>query len=224
MGELLIERGLAMAVNLLGQDSAELIAKQFQKSAALITVGPGQIVLTPRPEKVLVGFIDIMNRLWTIVRTDGEERIIIWVLARGRPGEDFESRTRFMNVDALTSRLKALKEFKERATESRWKWLQSRAVIVLHDTGSIRWDVPPVAAFEPHHVLFSAVPARWAESSLFRALYGGRLQRLNQASISIFLGHSHERLSTQDSSKAYSISYYGHTIYPPNSRNATLRA
>jgi hypothetical protein len=53
--------------------------------------------------------------------------------------------------------LKTLKSFKERDTETRWGWLQSRAVIVLHDLQGIpvkpssglplRLDKPCLAKF-----------------------------------------------------------------------------
>ncbi len=135
-----------MASPLRGQDTSELIAAQFEKSAALITVGVSQVVLTARPEGALVGFRDLMNRLWTIVQAGGQERILVWVLDPGkRDFEDPESRTRFVNVDALISRFTALTEFKEDVTEDRWNWLRSRAVIALHDTRSVSRDAPRVA-------------------------------------------------------------------------------
>src|SRR5262249_62133859 len=68
----------------------------------------------------LIGFRNLMNWLWAIDRADGGERILIWTLDLGRQDfEDPESRARFMNVEALMSRFKALKRFRESAAEAR---------------------------------------------------------------------------------------------------------
>jgi hypothetical protein len=124
-----------------------------------------------------------------------------------------------MNVEALISRFKALKRFKESETEARWNWLQSRTVIVLHDTRSVRPDVPRLPAFDPHHILFSAIPPRWAGSPEFLALYGS--ERLQETNYSVFL----QRLA-EDSSKErgfsdrvsshlhqhHELCYFGHAL------------
>lgn len=98
-----------------------------------------------------------------------------------------------MEVQALISRFKALKRFKEGVTEARWNWLQSRTIIVLHDTRSVRPDVPKLPSFDPHHVLFSAIPPRWAGSPEFIALYGS--ERLQDTNYAIFLGKMAEASS-----------------------------
>src|SRR5262249_44453647 len=67
-----------------GQDANDLIAAEFQKSAALFTVGAGQTVLLPRPELALLGFRDVMNRLWALDEADDEGRILVWTLDLGR--------------------------------------------------------------------------------------------------------------------------------------------
>src|SRR5262249_42723973 len=113
-----------------GQDTIDLIATEFQESTALFNVGAGQTLLVPRTEKALIGFRNLMNWLWAIDRADSQGRILIWTLDLGRQDfEDPESRARFMNVESLISRFKALKRFKEAATEARWEWLQSRTII-----------------------------------------------------------------------------------------------
>jgi len=125
---------------------------------------------------------------------------------------------RFMNVEALISRFKALKRFKESVTEARWNWLQSRAIIVLHDTRSGRPDVPWLPSFDPHHVLFSAIPPRWAGSPEFLALYG--TERLQETVYTIFLTSSHEASelrNLQDTPpsevhREYELRYFGHAL------------
>jgi hypothetical protein len=213
-----VESGTALSMQ--GQPTNDLIANEFQEAAAYFQVGAGQTVLVAQPEMALVGFRNLMNRLWAIDRAGGQERILVWAMDLGRQDfDDPESRLRFMNVESLISRFKALRRFKESVTGARWNWLQSRTVIVLHDTRSVRPDVPWLPAFDPHHVLFSAIPPKWMDSPEFIALYGGG--RVGQTSYSIFLKRpaedcSEEReLSGRTSSYAdrhYKLRYFGHAL------------
>jgi hypothetical protein len=201
----------ATGASLPGQDTNDLIAAEFQKSVALFTVGAGQTVLPPRLELALLGFRDVVNRLWALDETDDEGRILVWTLDLGRQDfEDLESRLRFMNVEALISRFKALKQFKESATEARWNWLRSRTLIVLHDTRSGRPEVPWLPAFDPHHVLFSAIPPRWAGTPAFHTLYGN--ERLQETSYSIFLRKSGENAPAREHLSKYELRYFGHAL------------
>jgi hypothetical protein len=203
-----------------GQDTNDLIAAEFLKSAALFTVGAGQTLLVAKPEMALVGFRNVVDRLWRIDEADGQGRILVWTLDLGRQDfDDAESRLRFMNVEALISRFKVLKRFREGVTEVRWNWLQSKTIIVLHDTRSVRPEVPWLPAFDPHHVLFSAIPPRWAGSPEFLALYGN--ERLHEMNYSIFLQRSAEgsledgELSNEISSHVrqhYELRYFGHAL------------
>jgi hypothetical protein len=177
-------------------------------------------LLVAQPEIALIGFRNLMSRLWRIDEADGQERILVWTMDLGRQDfDDAESRLRFMNVEALISRFKALKRFKENVTEARWNWLQSKTIIVLHDTRSGRPEVPWLPAFDPHHVLFSAIPPRWAGSPEFLALYGN--ERLHQMNYTIFLTRSAEgsledgELSNVISShirQHYELRYFGHAL------------
>jgi len=171
----------------LRRDLFDLLANEFKEAVAYFQIGPGRVVLVTDPEKALVGFRNLMNRLWAIDRAEGRERMLVWLLELGRQDfDDPESCLRFMNVEALTSRFKALRRFKESVTEARWNWLQSRAIIVVHDTRTVRPDVPRLPAFDPQHVLFGAVPHKWIDLPGFIALYGGG--RVAQANYTIFLG------------------------------------
>jgi len=216
------ESETGLALSLPGQDMIDLIATEFQKSTALFTIGAAQILLVPRLELALIGFRNLMQKLWQIDQADDQERILVWTLDLGRQDfDDLESRLRFMNVEALVTRFKALKRFKESDAEARWNWLHSRALIVLHDTRSVRPDVPRLPAFDPHHVLFSAIPPKWAGSSEFLALYGREGQRLPQLTYTVFLRKSaHQSLrqmgvSDDISSSSYGnyeLHYFGHAL------------
>ncbi|HMA72828.1 MAG TPA: hypothetical protein VKP67_15280 [Xanthobacteraceae bacterium] len=173
----------------LRRDTYDLLANEFKDGVAYFQTGPGRVVLFTDPEKALVRFREVINRLWAVDRADGRERMLVWLLDLGRQDfDDRESCLRFMSVEALTSRFKALRRFKESVTEARWNWLQSRAIIVLHDTCSVRPDVPRLPAFDPQHVLFGAVPHKWIDLPGFIALYGDG--RIAQANYMIFLRRS----------------------------------
>jgi hypothetical protein len=209
------------ASSLPGQDMINLIATEFQKSKVLFTIGASQILLVPRPEGALIGFRNLMQELWQIDRDDREERILVWTLDLGRQDfDDPESRFRFLNVEALVTRFKALKRFKESDTEARWNWLNSRAVVVLHDTRSVRPDVPRLPAFDPHHVLFSAIPPKWAGTSEFLALYGREGERIPQLTYTVFLRRSADQTAPRIEMNAnhlasfrnYELHYFGHAV------------
>jgi hypothetical protein len=195
----------------------EIFTTEFQRSVAVFSVGSGQSVLVAHPETALIGFRNDINRLWEIDRADDRERVLIWALDFGRQDfEDPESRSRFMNAEALVARFKALKRFKERDTEARWNWLRSRAAILLHDTRSVRPDVPRLPAFDPHHILFGAIPPKWLRSATFRELYGTTFERLSDSNYQIFLKDTAvESLNEIDisdgiSSRArYALHYFG---------------
>jgi hypothetical protein len=210
----------ATRLSMPGQDTIDIIATEFQEAAAYFTIGAGQTVLVGQPEMALIGFRNLMNRLWAIDKADSQERILVWTLDLGRQDfDDPESRLRFMNVESLISRFKALRRFKESVTEDRWDWLQSRAVIVLHDTRSVQPAIPWLPAFDPHHVLFSAVPPKWVDAPEFIALYRGG--RVGQTNYTIFLRQSAEE--SLDATKpldeisspmrrSYALRYFGHAL------------
>jgi len=176
-------------------------------------IGSGRhTVLVDQPDTILLGFRDLMDRLWEIDSADGIERMLIWTLDLGRQDfEDLESRLRFMNVQEVLARFKAMKQFKEKRSEERWNWLQSRTVIVLHDIKGDRPRATRLPAFDPNHVLFSAIPPAWAGSAAFQTLYG--TERVGETNYSIFLkrtpGDSASRTKTEP---RYEMHYFGHAL------------
>src|SRR5262249_52822662 len=142
-------------------------------------------------------------------------RMLVWMLELGRKRfEDFESRSRFMNVGQVHLRFRALKQLTESVegeSEARWDWMRSRIVFVLHDTGS---DHPPSAwlpNFDTHHVLFSAVPPRWVNLPSFRILYAGdddqmSDDRMLKANYTIFMKKKAPERS------GYELRYFGNAV------------
>jgi hypothetical protein len=200
----------------------EVIATEFENSIALFSVGPGQSVLVSHPEMALIGFRNLMNELWKIDRSDDQERILVWALDLGRQDfEDPESRLRFVNAESLMTRFKALKRFQESDTEARWSWLTSRTVILVHDTRSVRPDMPRLPAFDPHHILFDAIPPRWVRSPEFSLLYGTSFERLHESNYTIFLRRSviqssdeigvHDEIASR-ARQSYNLGYFGHAL------------
>jgi hypothetical protein len=205
------------APHLPGQETFQLIVKEFQESVALITAATGSPVLSTEG-KALIGFRDLMDSLWATERADNKPRLLIWTVDLGRRVfEDPESRKRFMHVQSLIARFKALEQFPESVTEARWNWLQSRVVIVLRDTRAGPPDVPRPSAFDPHHVLFSAIPPKWADSSDFVALYGQ--SHPSEANCSVFVRTTRQfqdRATRSDKNtvpdQSYALRYFGHAL------------
>jgi hypothetical protein len=211
-----------------GEDTPSLIATEFKDAVVHFQIGSGRhTVQVDQPESILLGFRDIMDREWEIDSADGMERMLIWTLDLGRQDfEDLESRLRFMNVQELIARFKAMKvfsEIREDRAEERWKWLQSRTVIVLHDTRSGRPEVPRLPAFDPHHVLFSAIPPAWAGSAAFQTLYG--TERVRDTLYSIFL----KRMTADSAGRnrmepRYEMHYFGHALLKDDKGERQLKA
>lgn len=225
-GEERSRREAESAIGVSLQNMTDVMVAEFEQAAAVFQVGAGQTLLVARPEMALVSFRSLINAWWNIDRVKDQDRILVWTLDLGRQDfDDPESRVRFINVEMLIARFKALKRFKERVTEARWNWLQSRTVIVLHDTRSVRPDIPRLPAFDPNHVLFSAIPPKWAGSPEFVALYGN--ERLLETNYTIFLRRSTEVSSEEkasleerelsgekssDLSGRYELRYFGHAF------------
>jgi hypothetical protein len=217
---------VAAEQSLPGYDAIELMVTEFQKSVAYFTIGPEQIVHTPDPKGALIGFRNLVQRFWTIDKADNEKRILIWSLDLGRLDfDDLESRMRFLNVRRLATRFDAMKQFKEAEAEERWDWLQSRTLIVLHDSRSVRPEVPILPAFFPHHVLFSAIPPRWFGTLEFTALYGQQGERIGQATYTVSMCRSPdaipqqtfpEKISSEDANSNCELRYFGYALLPDN--------
>jgi hypothetical protein len=214
-----------------GQDMLDLIEAEFQEAVAYFQIGAGRTLLLTRPDQVYLGFRDIIDRLWKIESADGPARILIWTLDLGRQDfEDPESRLRFMNVQELIARFKVMRQFKDGRADAdqRWKWLQSRSVVVLHDTKSGRPEIPRLPSFDPNHVLFSAIPPLWAETPEFQTLYG--TQRLRETNYSIFLKRKREPSAGKTERREYELHYFGHALLrsddkgdpPPTARTLKL--
>jgi hypothetical protein len=119
-----------------GERLSELLPRYYKECDALITVSPEHTLIT-RPNTELVGFRDLMDTFWAIEQSDGKARPLIWVLDLGRQKfNDLDSRMRFLNVQRLLTRFKALKLFEEEKSRERWNWLQSRAIIIILNTRS----------------------------------------------------------------------------------------
>jgi hypothetical protein len=212
----------------LGQNTTELIANEFRNAAAIFIAAIGSPVVVPILEETLVGFITVMHKLWEVERADSRGRILVWTMDLGRQVlDDPESVQRFMNVQALITRFKALKLFKQSVPEALLNWLRSQAIIVLHDTRSVLPDVPRLPAFDPHHVLFSAIPPKWAGSSQFIDLYGTKPAQANYTIFLRPLERFPERTKRSDQSSVtgqlYTLRYFGHALKPNENGEPDLR-
>jgi hypothetical protein len=206
------------------EDWFDLIATEFERSAALFTVSAEQTLLSDKNRLPYVGFRDLITTLSVIDQRDDKERILVWVLEDGKPElGDRETVGKIENVDTLLGRFKRLRSyFKEADT---WKWLQKRAVIALHDGRSGRLGVPRLPPFGYRHLLISEPPDHWKESPNFFALYGDESERWKKATYTFFF-------RSQDSSGErspsgvgdYNLRCFGHAKLPPDRKNAEVKA
>jgi hypothetical protein len=176
-----------------------MVEREFRNSDALLVISVGQTNVATNDDSALVQFRNIITRLWEIDQSGDRRRVLIWILDLGRQVfGDPDSHRRYVNVQTLLARFKALKLFKETDTSARWQWLQSRAVILLRDTLTVQPGVPKLSGFDPNEVLFTAVPPRWAESPEFLALYE---RRMLQTSYNVFVAPS----ETAEVSREFSV-------------------
>ena len=118
-----------------GQPNAELITGLYKDCDALITVAPEQVFVAAGPKTELIGFRNLMDSLRKVEATDQKKRPLIWVLDLGGPSlEDLSTRRKYLNVQQLIVRFKALIHYKGPYSDEIVDWLNSRAAIVLLDT------------------------------------------------------------------------------------------
>jgi hypothetical protein len=67
----------------IGMGTSELIETEFQDSVALFTISAAQTLLVPYAEIALVGFRNLITKLWEIECGDRQERLLIWALDLG---------------------------------------------------------------------------------------------------------------------------------------------
>jgi hypothetical protein len=177
------------AASLPGEDAADLILRFYEECDAYIAVSPEQTLITPQPRTALIGFRRLIDRFWAIERRGKKIRPLIWILDIGdRNIEDLENRAKFLNVQSLLTRLKALQFFEERDTAERWQWLQSRVVIVIQDSRrdmGAEMNMPRRPSFVAHNISFAAVAPGWLPHPSFRTLYGSNLERVQERNFTV---------------------------------------
>jgi hypothetical protein len=204
-----------------GVDTAESISAAFKNSHALLVVSSKKTLLVAQPRLRLIGFRNLVNDLLAIDTADDVDRILVWIADLG--GRDFENQDaclRFLNVEALVSRFKALKLFEDNNTRSRWNWLQSKAIIALRVARCGRNKTAVLPDYAANHVLLDGIPRAWAGSENFRALYGRNFERLDEANYSIFLSKSNGNSTPESSNinEAHRIICRGHALFAPAGR------
>jgi hypothetical protein len=157
-----------------------------------------------------------MTSFRSIEKNDQKARCLIWILDLGRQiFDDTESRMRFLNVQALMCRLKALKNFEDSEADERWRWLLSRAVIVLLDTRAIKEQKGYIRypTFSAHNVSLTTLEPTWIDSPMFHELYGDKLERLKQRLFTVFLRSESDWVSPSEWGRS-DLRYFGYASFP----------
>lgn len=211
-----------------GEEVLKLMTSYYAQGDAFMIVGT-QRAVAPTPTTAsyvpLQGFRDLMNDFWEIELSDGRPRPLIWIADYGRQNfDDPESAFRFVRIQELVTRFKALEIFEDRRRNERLKWLRSRATFLVLDT-RFEQDINMKGFKRPnfvtHHVSFSAIPAEWAKSAAFRALYGSHLDRLTERVFAVFLnGKGHWHSGGDDEEMRYRR-YFGFGSFSTNDRSTS---
>jgi hypothetical protein len=74
---------MARPPKLPGKDGIKLIEGEFEDCNALFTVSAAQTVIVSQPKSVLIGFRNILSKLWSVEKADRKRRILdgFWTLA-----------------------------------------------------------------------------------------------------------------------------------------------
>lgn len=208
-----------------GEDMEALITRFFEESDAIITVSPSHSLVPVQSKTELIGFRNLMNSFMAIERRDKKPRPLIWVFDLGdQIFEDEDSRRKYLNVQSVITRFKALKCFEDRNFEQRWQWLQSRGVIVLldhvaflkeeeeeEDTPQRNRIVRP--SFQANNITLSSIPSGWVSSAEFRALYGRELEQFDERIFSVFYNASAEWSSPKVFPETADQRYFGYASF-----------
>ena len=176
-----------------GEPIQEVLKRNYKECDVQITVSPEHTLINPEPGKVFVGFRDLMNIFFDVERRTNAKRPLVWILDNGmRSFEDEDSRRKFMNVQQLKIRFVALREFNDRLSVERWRWLESTASFVVLDD---RNDRPPVKVsriphFSAYDISFNDHAREWIADSGFRTLYGKGLEEIKQRTFSVLFNES----------------------------------
>lgn len=208
-----------------GGPAAEVIVNRFAESDAMITVSPEHIFVSAGPNRELIGFRGLMDLLRAVEASDHKARVLIWVLDLGTPNlDDASTRKKYLNVQQLLIRFKALGHYKDSQSEQRLDWLRSRASIILLDTygdwgENISLSKRP--DFSSHHATLSNVNPDWMADANFRALYGSDLDRVQQRVIEIFFNASAEWQSAPELDR--DLRYFGFATFKKNKDESEAR-
>ena len=196
-----------------GEPNSQLISRLFRECDVMITVAPEQVFVSAGPKTELIGFRDLIDLLRRVEAEDRRRRTLIWILDLGGPQlNDKSTRRKYLNVQQLIIRFKALIHYKDAEAEERLEWLKERAVIIVLDTygdwrGSV--NLARLPNFSSSHLSLSATTTEWMSSPNFRALYGSELEqeRMRQRVFQVFFNASADWGSEPDNEE--DLRYFG---------------
>lgn len=218
--------GVLAEQELPGEDASELMLRYYKECDAYIVVSPEHTLVT-QLKTALIGFRNLMSTLWAIERSDGKKRPLIWVLDLGRQRfDDTDSRMKFLNVQSLLTRFRALKRFDDNEAEERWQWLQSRAVFLLLDTRSANRSIEPIKrpTFSAHHVSLATLDLAWLDTDNFRKLYGDKLDKIRERTFNVFYNGSANWSSTSGFGENRILRYFGYALFPNDKSESNFQS
>lgn len=204
-----------------GENLPDMLTRYFRQCDAIITISP-EHTLIAEPRTELVGFRHLMDLFRSIEMTDGKKRPLIWILDLGsQKFDDPDARMRFLNLQALLARFKALKLFEEEGSDERWDWLLSRAIIAIFDT---RGNFQNIAlerrpSFAANHLSLTSSDSGWLSSPTFRELYGIHLEKLRERVFTVFYSAT-ANWSPPSEWSLENLRYFGYASFPVDTKKA----
>lgn len=97
-----------------GDITGELIAKEFISSEAVININNQKKLIDFNSKQKILNLRSLINVLYHIEKLGNKKRLLIWVMDIGnRDFEQTDDRLRYLNVNSLAVRFKALKMFRD---------------------------------------------------------------------------------------------------------------
>ena len=184
----------------------KIIQDHLQKYNYLLTISAEHTFADDRnPRQSTQAFVRIIRSIWEDNPNKDNVRFI-WIIDYG--SKDIESEyavTEFLNIEALSSRIRALASFSYPNSDKIYEWFRNSAVFVVgsiepHDIdAAYRTFRPEIDSFDKkavwpwlnsRHLIPEGIPTEWTKSDELKELYKGELERIEEGSLTVFINES----------------------------------
>lgn len=184
-----------------GELLSVIISSNYAKCDALITVSSEHTLINSTHEEELIGFRNLIDRMYNVYKKDTSRRPLIWLIDVGNfdYNEFHESRQKYLNLHMILTRFKALRDFTDPVREERWKWLLENTTFIVFDSHNKKQNNLSFASeLQKRGIFFEVLPVEWLRDSGLRALYGKNLEEKKYGTFSVFFSMAQRFASNED--------------------------